>query len=570
MSDQINPAIEQGLKIEKPVVLKPVEPTGESKPLGQAEKNIVSRIDQDGDVDQVLKDIAGSGQSSGGEKPQTPPQSYLETEAGKDKTPVIGGEIISPTAVRDDDPRNPDGSINLKAAQNRGWLSAITSAYGKRDLPDAERQKNVQEIVNAALASGVSREQLGNHLKSLGVNTIPREQVSAQTPATARQENNKALGEDRINAYLTEISLQIPRVKEGSLTQAQLQSVITEAKAAGVPVDRIKSALEAQGVNVVSAQKTTEQTTQEKTAPETAKNDETTQAFQQQIESFLRVVATDPSLQRTLQVFREKTGTKDNDMQILAKMAQSMYEVIHKSGMTREALVDSLHTADVDEYINQFDSENTQRLRDRVTSTSKVRPITDKELVDGGQPDQAAGFVWFKGNAPRPPNAREVRFYINASPEGTLTIAEKLAKVSDQLDQYGMRLQYKFRKDFEEYTRTDTCVAYLYMPEATTPEQKANSDQWLGVVKDGMGRLPQDALRPQSSFFTHQIADGVSFVEDTRDESGKKGESYTSRITKTIAETCGEFASQYDSLTPEAMKAISAKAAEKLRLLNYI
>ena len=133
-----------------------------------------------------------------------------------------------------------------------------------------------------------------------------------------------------------------------------------------------------------------------------------------------------------------------------------------------------------------------------------------------------------------------------------------------------MRLQYKFRKDFEEYTRTDTCVAYLYMPEATTPEQKANSDQWLGVVKDGMGRLPQDALRPQSSFFTHQIADGVSFVEDTRDESGKKGESYTSRITKTIAETCGEFASQYDSLTPEAMKAISAKAAEKLRLLNYI
>jgi DNA-binding transcriptional MerR regulator len=557
---------------EKPVSPKPPEVKVPEKPIGQDEQKIIERIDKDGNPDQVLEDIAG-GQTPT-ETGKTTLQQFLDTAAENEKTPIVGGEIISPTAIK-------VGETSSQPAQERGWLSAITNAHGKQDVPIADRQKNVQEIVDAAIAAGVPREKIGEHLKSLGITAVPREQAATQsaTGTPASESNKNALSEERVRAYLSEITLQIPKVKEGSLTQVQLQAVINEAKAAGVPVDRIKSALEAQGVNVVPAQenksqqstpKATEQPVQEKTKPETTEVAEGIQAFQQQIESFLRVVSSDPALQRTLRVYREKTKTTETDMQILAKMAQSMYEVIHKSGMPREALVDSLHASNVDEYIQTFDSENPQRLRERVASTSKVRQITEQELIDGGQPDQAAGFVWFKGNAPRPPNAREVRFYINASPEGTLTVAEKLAKISDQLDQYGMRLQFKFRKDFEEYTRTDTCVAYLYMPETTTPKQKAISDQWLGVVKDGMGRLPKDALRPQSSFFTNQLAEGVSFVEDTRDESGKKGESYTSRITKTIAETCGELAGQYDSLTPEAMQAISARAATKLRQLNYI
>jgi len=558
---------------EKPAALKPPEAKAPEKPIGQGEQIIIERIIEDGNPDQVLQDIAGE-QSSQSETGKIPFEQFLNDEAARDKTSIVGGEIISPTAIKVEE-------TSPQPAQERGWLSAITSASGKQEVPITDRQKNVQEIVDAAIAAGVPREKIGEHLKSLGITSVSREQVATQstTGTTAPESGKNILGEDGIKAYLSEISLQIPKVKEGSLTQSQLQTVINEAKAAGVPVDRIKSALEAQGVNIVPAQegkdqqstpKASEQTVQEKTKPETTEADEKTQAFQKQIESFLRVVSSDPTLQRTLQVYREKTKTTETDVQILAKMAQSMYEVIHKSGMPREALIDSLHAPNVDEYIQTFDSENPQRLRDRVASTSKVRQITEQELIDGGQPDQAAGFVWFKGNAPRPPNAREVRFYINASPEGSSTVAEKLARISDQLDQYGMRLEFKFRKDFEEYTRTDTCVAYLYMPEATTPEQKVHSDQWLGVVKDGMGRLPQDALRPQSSFFTNQIAEGVSFVEDTRDESGKKGESYTSRITKTIAETCGELSGQYDSLTPEAMQAISTRAATKLQQLNYI
>jgi hypothetical protein len=498
----------------------------------------------------------------------------------EDDAPIFGNQIISPSAVRVDDPRNPDGSISYKAAEQRGWLSAINRANAE-EVPDSQKGANIQEIATAAIAAGVPKEMLLGHLQALGINAISQDQAAAQPVSdTVTSETTAApLNEERVHAYLTEMLGQIPKVKEGSLTQSQFQAFITEAKAAGVPVDRIKSTLEAQGINVVPPQEnnnpqatsqTAEQPAQNTTTTEAPANDETTQAYQQQIESFLQIVATDPALQRTLQNYREKTGTTDTDMQILAKMGSSMYELIHKSGMTREALVDSLHAANVDEYIADFDSDNTQRLRDRVVSTSKVRPITDQELIDGGQSDQAAGFVWFKGNAARLPNAREVRFYLNASPEGTLTVAEKLAKLSDFLDQYGIRMQYKFRKDFEEYTRTDTCVSYVYIPEATTPEQQGLSDQWLNLIQENMSRMPQDALRPESSSFTHQIADGISYVEDTRDESGKKGESYTSRITKTIAETCGELAGQYDSLTPEAMKAVAARAASKLKQLNYI
>lgn len=424
---------------------------------------------------------------------------FFQLAGVEDDTPIFGNQIISPSAVRVDDPRNPDGSISYKAAKQRGWLSALSRANAE-EVSASQKGANIQEIATAAVAAGVPKEMLSDHLQALGINVIPA------------QESNS------------------PRATSQTAEQPAPNTTTTEAPA----------------------------------------DDETTQAYQQQIESFLQIVATDPAFQRTLQNFREKTGTTDTDMQILAKMGSSMYELIHKSGMTREALVDSLNAANVDEYIANFDSDITQRLRDRVASTSKVRPITDKELIDGGQPDQAAGFVWFKGNAAMPPNAREVRFYINASPEGSLTVAEKLGKLSDFLDQYGIRLQYKFRKNFEEYVRTDTCVSYVYIPEATTPEQQTLSDHWLNLIQENMSRMPQDALRQQSSAFTHQMTDGVSYVEDTRNESGKKGESYTSRITKTIAETCGELADQYDSLTPEAMQAVAARAANKLKQLNYI
>lgn len=245
MSDLPRP-IEQGTPgIEKPVTPKPTEPPKEAKPLGAAEQQIVNRIDKDGDEDKVLKDIAGVQPQVGGEAPKTPFQQFLDEESARDKTPIVGGEIVTPTAVRVDDPRNPDGGVNFRASQERGWLSAITSANGKRELPDAERGKNVQDIVDAAIAAGVPREQIGKHLQSLGINTVSREQArAAQTTAEVGAD------EPTITRSLDYVNKLAESVLAGRSEPSALQNYVDYSIKNGVPRDRIEAALQARGINV--------------------------------------------------------------------------------------------------------------------------------------------------------------------------------------------------------------------------------------------------------------------------------------------------------------------------------
>lgn len=305
------------------------------------------------------------------------------------------------------------------------------------------------------------------------------------------------------------------------------------------------------------------------------------EAFIAQVQRFLSVVVSDKGMRDTIEKWRNSRFLNEsdvdfkkrqslNDLEVFSRMSKGMYDLIHTSGMSYEDVMRNINIPNKDEFICNFSSEIRSRLINAVSQTSKARPITEEELIRGGQPDQAAGFVWFKGNALRPADAREVRFYVNASPDGTKKVAEYLGKLSDQLDQYGMRLQFKFRADIGEYDRTDTCVVYLYMPKGANPEQQKLSDQWLGRVKEAMAHMPQDALRKQNSFFTESIADGVSFTEDKRDPGSKKGESYTSQITKTVAESCGELAGQHDSLNAQATEQIAARTIEKLKQMKYL
>lgn len=176
--DKLQPTGPETPKPKGPEI-KPVE-----KPLGPREQGIVQRIDQDGNPDKVFADIADGNNKQTGEPVLT--GQFEEAQPGSGH-PIVGGEIISPTAVRVDDPRNPDGSVNFRASQERGYLSAITGAYGKKDLAEAERQRNVQDIVDAAIKFGIPREQIGAHLQSLGINTVAREQPG-NTVNTSRAE----------------------------------------------------------------------------------------------------------------------------------------------------------------------------------------------------------------------------------------------------------------------------------------------------------------------------------------------------------------------------------------------
>ena len=188
---------------------------------------------------------------------KTPFRQFLESEAKRDKTPIFGGEIIRPGAVRVDDPRNPDGSINITASKNRGWLSAINSANGRQDIPDSEKQKNVQEIVNGALAAGVSRDQLGNHLQALGIRTVLRENVVQPQAGGSPQkgaENQVQVDEASITRSMDYINKLADSVLGGRSEPGALQNYVDYAMRNGVPKDRVQALLRAKGIPVSERQ----------------------------------------------------------------------------------------------------------------------------------------------------------------------------------------------------------------------------------------------------------------------------------------------------------------------------
>lgn len=303
-------------------------------------------------------------------------------------------------------------------------------------------------------------------------------------------------------------------------------------------------------------------------------------SFKEQVKDLLLIAMNDKEFRDRMDHYRNVVMVNEteaeykkrqslSDLEMISIMSNSLYGLIHKSGMSYDDVVSEINIPNKDEFIKNFSDEISDKLVETVSRSSKVRHITDKELIQGDQPDQAAGFVWFKGNALRPANAREVRFYINASPDGTTKVADYLAKLSDQLDQYGIRLQFKFRRDLGDYDRTDTCVAYVYMPAGESAGQKNISDQWLEKIKATMAQCPKDALRNKNSLFTDKIVDGISFAEDTREAGNKRGESYTSQITKIIGESAGELSQQFSDLTPEAMEQIIEVTLGKLKQMQY-
>jgi len=145
---------------ERPAISRPPEIKPAETPIGQAEQQIISQINENGDPDSVLEAIAAE-------------------QSSQNEPPIIGGEVISPTSVL-------EGETTTQLAQERGWLAAITSAFGKQEISIEDKQKNVQAIVDAARAAGVPKDRLETHLLSLGITITPREkevseEISKQT-----------------------------------------------------------------------------------------------------------------------------------------------------------------------------------------------------------------------------------------------------------------------------------------------------------------------------------------------------------------------------------------------------
>lgn len=167
-------------------------------------------------------------------------------KAGEDsgEPQIVGGELITPTAIR-------AGETSSTPARERGWLTAITRVYGREGVAGDERQVNVQAIIDGAVAAGVSKEVIKGHLLSLGVTVVNKENIVGKSEESRGDEpRGVPLSESQIGAYLTEMTLQIPKVRQGWLGQPEFQAFIDEAKRAGVPKERIKAILEQNQVPV--------------------------------------------------------------------------------------------------------------------------------------------------------------------------------------------------------------------------------------------------------------------------------------------------------------------------------
>lgn len=157
------------------------------------------------------------------------PFEFQEANPGKEP-PIIGDEIIRPSAMRPEE-QNPDGSWNRKPSEERGWLNAISRAYAKKELPQDVMNKNIQEIINAAITAGVSRDKIGEHLQTLGINAVKKEDlhpssIDLQKPIDPHTYNELA---KRFNELRARLITQNDRVRLAKLDGAPVGRILRGA-----------------------------------------------------------------------------------------------------------------------------------------------------------------------------------------------------------------------------------------------------------------------------------------------------------------------------------------------------
>lgn len=151
---------------------------------------------------------------------------------GRVGDPIIaGGQLITPKASRSED-RNPDGTINFNPSRQKGFLTAISEA-SRAEISDDQKAKDIQEIVDAAKAAGVPREEIGQHLKSLGISNIKAEEASL---------------EGFKNTQVDELYQLIESVKSGVKSPQALQEHINHLLKQGFDREEIGRILNKKGV----------------------------------------------------------------------------------------------------------------------------------------------------------------------------------------------------------------------------------------------------------------------------------------------------------------------------------
>ena len=301
--------------------------------------------------------------------------------------------------------------------------------------------------------------------------------------------------------------------------------------------------------------------------------------FRQEIKRYLQRLVKDEEIWRKIRMEQadrsegetEKTfqqRQKENDLQQLKYYRNTLYDLAHENGLSTDDLYQGIEADNKDQFVEDFDQNFEEKIVAAVQVASHIKQVGTRELALYGKAEQAKGFVHFRNNARVPIDARIVRFYINASPLKINEVAAALGKISDQLEVNRLLMQFKVRRHFEDYTCDDTCITYVFIPPPLDG-QTNQYHEWIEKIKEALtANISPDMVRPKNSFFTKKIADGLSYVEDSR-YAEDQHQSYTHQITDTIAEIADYLSDRFSTFTDEAIEAIANETTKKLLDLNY-
>lgn len=442
-------------------------------------------------------------------------QEAAEDDSNKDIDVIVGGELVTYTATL-------IGENSSRPAKERGWLSAITSANAKQDVPQQQRLQNVLDIAKEAIRRGVlTEQQVNERLSELRLDTIQPDQKTKDEPSTRPEEKTAVKTTDTIKAVATELA------KANGLTQAevaarpdlvaqqqQLQEAINKYKQEAVATGKDAQIVSDEIVQILTdaglrferkqAQPTTPEPTQQ-----TPENKGTT--FPPiDYEAIARAIPLDENNPQKPDQFIQPVVTNmfgDNDNATLAgRMVGSLYDKLIKRTDTKP------YEADEVQQLLEVSKQTREDFAKTVEAVNKKRQeqglppleigVSRQAGKDGfhfnGDTRPSQDFLFYFGKSSanyKNKGEPEVRAYLTLKPEEAVKNQEHFVELAMRLYDAGVDFSAKAGSVFGVRQRTDNMV--FYISASDQPKASQIIKDFLQEKSIGQGRMLAALPSPQ-------------------------------------------------------------------------
>lgn len=417
---------------------------------------------------------------------------------------VVGGELITSTAVLINE-------SSFKPAKERGWLSAITSANAKSDVPEQQRLQNVREIAKEAIRRGVLTEQQVNE-------RLTELRIGDPTPenATKQESQNK----QSVQQLARELAAQTNGMTREQITahpdllqkEQELQTAVTKYKqvliAAGHTADQA-SALILQTLQETGLQ--FQRNRDAAPSPDEPKQPENQSSFPAiDYDAIARAIPLDENNPPKPNEFMKPVVTnmfaEDDEATLTGKMVGSLYDKLIKRtdakrynstevqqllALSRQTKVDFAKTVEAVNQARQAKGlppldmgDQRQSGRDGFHFNGEGRPSSD--------------FLFYFGKSRanyKKSGEPEVRAYVTLKPEEMVNNQAHFVALSIRLYDAGVDFSAKAGSIFGVQQRTDNMV--FYISASDQPRASQIIKDFLQEKGVGQGKMLAALASPQ-------------------------------------------------------------------------